>query len=87
MAVEKPIFVNTDCILPFDDIIEWKKHVIWIEKNEILDINSIILEFHNGLTQDLFTNLQNENRQIWEHYFSFAGFIQELISYLKKELE
>lgn len=82
-----PIFINTDCILPFDDIIEWKKHIIWIEQNEISDINSKILKFHNGLTQDSFTNIQNENRQIWEQYFSFPGFIQQLISYLKKEIK
>ena len=80
-----PIFINTDCILPFDDIIDWKKHVIWIEQNEIADINSIILEFHNSLNLDSFTCIQNNNRQIWEEYFSFPGFIQKLTSYLKKE--
>ena len=80
-----PIFINTDCILPFDDIIDWSKHIIWIEQNEISDINSKILEFHNGLTHDLFINIQNENRQIWEKYFSFPGFIQQLIAYLKKK--
>ena len=81
-----PIFINTDCMLPFNDVIEWKKHIIWIEQNEISDIGLKILEFHNGLTQDSFTNLQNENRKLWEQYFSFPGFIQQLISYLKKEL-
>ena len=81
-----PIFINTDCILPFNDVIEWKKHIIWIEQNEISDIDLKILEFHNSLTQDSFTNLQNRNRQLWEQYFSFPGFIQQLISYLKKEL-
>ena len=28
-----PVFINTDCVLPFDTIIDWKKHVIWVEEN------------------------------------------------------
>ena len=35
---------------------------------------------------DSFTNLQNENRQLWEQYFSFPGFIHQLIAHLEKEL-
>ena len=30
-----PIFVNTDCILPFNNKIDWDKHVVWVEYNEI----------------------------------------------------
>ena len=66
-----PIFINTDCILPFNNLIDWKKHVIWIEQNEMSKINSKILDFHNGLTQDSFKNIQISNRKLWENYFSF----------------
>ena len=80
-----PIFINTNSILPFNDIIEWKKHIIWIEQNEISNIIKIIIDFHNNLTQDSFKKIQMSNRKLWENYFSFPGFTHQLISYLKKE--
>jgi len=82
-----PIFINTDCILPFNDVIDWKKHVIWIEQNEISEINSKILAFHNGLTQDSFNkSFQKKNRQLWENYFSCPGFIRQIIACIHREL-
>ena len=81
-----PIFINTDCILPFADAINWKKHVIWIEQNEIPENRTKILDFHKGLTPKLFTGIQIKNRQLWEDYFSFPGFIDKLIIYLKETM-
>ena len=81
-----PIFVNTDCLLPFKDIIDWGKHVVFIEQNEISNINLKILEFHSHLSKDSFDNIQKSNRLLWEKYFSFPGFIKQLAYSLKKEL-
>ena len=82
-----PIFINTDCILPFNDVIDWKKHVVWIEYNEISNIETIILEFHKSLTEETFNKLQISNRRLWERYFSFSGFIKNLTSHLIKRIE
>ena len=81
-----PIFINTDCMLPFSGIIDWKKFVVWIELKDSLDINTILLDFHKGLTQTSLTNLQEKNRKLWEDFFSFPGFIHHLIYQIKKEL-
>ena len=78
-----PIFVNTDCILPFSGIIDWKKHIVWIEETELSDITSKLLTFHALLTDESFKKLQKENREIWEKYFSFCGFIFQLYHFLK----
>ena len=82
-----PIFINTDCMLPFNDVIDWKKHVIWIEQREISEIATKIRNFHNGLTQDSFISLQIKNRKLWEEYFSFPGFIKNLTSHLIKRID
>ena len=37
-----PVFINTDCVLPYDDIINWKDYIIWIEENEIRKIANIL---------------------------------------------
>lgn len=26
-----PVFINTDCVLPYDFIIDWKKYCVWLE--------------------------------------------------------
>ena len=44
-----PIFVNTDCILPFEDEINWKEHLVWVEENELSEIDKKISDFHNSL--------------------------------------
>lgn len=73
-----PIFINSDCVLPFSDVIDWKKHLIWIEQNEIFEIEDKILKFHNSLSVKKFQKIQKENRKLWEKYFQFSGFYNEL---------
>ena len=82
-----PIFIDTDCILPFSDKIDWKKHIVWIEYNEISKIETKILAFHKSLTEESFNKLQISNRRLWEEYFSFSGFIKNLTSHLIKRID
>ena len=81
-----PIFVNTDCILPFEDEINWKEHLVWVEENELAGIDKKISDFHNSLDKVNFKQLQLKNRLLWEKYFSFPGFINKLVLHLNKKL-
>ena len=81
-----PIFVNTDCILPFEKEINWKEHVVWVEENELAEIDKKISDFHNSLDKVNFKQLQLKNRLLWEKYFSFPGFINKLVLHLNKKL-
>ena len=73
-----PVFVNTDCVLPFDFIIDWKKYCVWIEEDEIGNIPEKVLAFHQQKTPDEFKNLQIEIRNIWKEYFTPEGFYKNL---------
>lgn len=73
-----PVFVNTDCVLPFDFLIDWKKYCVWIEESEIGRIPEKVLEFHNQKTPEEFKNLQVEIRNIWKEYFTPEGFYRNL---------
>ena len=81
------VFINTDCILPFNNEIDWQKHVVWIDYDEISNIKTRICQFHQSLTQESFQKLQYENRMLWEKYFNFSGFFKEFVLSLKKELK
>ena len=60
-----PILINTDCILPLEEHINWQDHVIFIDWEERLNIVDKIKEFHNSLTNEDFQNLQLKNRKLW----------------------
>lgn len=77
-----PVFVNTDCVLPFDFIIDWKKYCVWVEEKDINKIPEKILEFHNKLSLEEFVQLQIKIRNIWKEYFTPEGFYRNLHLYL-----
>jgi len=68
-----PVFVNTDCMLPFEDQINWGKHIVCIEQNKISEIETKVAEFHGNLNQDSLAHIQKMNRELWQNKFSFSG--------------
>ena len=71
-----PVFINTDCLLPLEDKIDWNKHVVWVEENEINQIEEKIIDFHNKLNPESFKRLQETNRKIWEEKLTLGGFFK-----------
>lgn len=73
-----PVFVNTDCLLPLSEFIDWKKHVVWIEANEQKYIGKKIVDFHNGLTEKEFNDICFGNRKLWQEKLCIGGFFKQL---------
>lgn len=73
-----PVFINTDCILPFDNIIDWRKHCVWVEESEMKNIGETVYQFHKKLTNDEFRNMQISCRKLWEDYLSGNGAMMSL---------
>ncbi|MBL7853051.1 MAG: exostosin family protein [Cyclobacteriaceae bacterium] len=68
-----PVFVNTDCLLPFDQWVDWKKHVVWVEWHERGMLAEKVLAFHRTLDPYQFQSLQLLNRQLWERQLTMGG--------------
>lgn len=79
MMGKTPVFVNTDCLLPFEDKIDWKKHVVWIEWKDRKKIAQKVAHFHTTLSDNEFVHLQISNRKLWKETLSVNG-ILEMIS-------
>jgi len=75
-----PIFVNTDCILPFANIIKWREHVLWLEEKMINLLPELVLEYHRKHTAASFRSQQLANRRLWENELSLGGFWRRLLS-------
>ena len=69
-----PVLVNTDCILPLKDKINWNEHCVWVDDYELDDIINKIEVFHRKLSDADFKHLQIRNRQLWMDKITFQGF-------------
>lgn len=71
-----PIFINTDCVLPLEESISWKKHVVWVDYKERHLIAQKVSEFHNALSKTDFIDLQLANRALWKEKLTLNGFLK-----------
>lgn len=73
-----PVFINTDSILPFDSVINWKEHLVWVEEAELHKIDQIVLNFHRSKTPEQLIKIQESNRKLYTEYISPNGFFKHL---------
>ena len=69
-----PIFVNTDCILPLDEKINWDQHCVIVNETDLDSLDEIIMDFHNNLSSNGYCELQRANRELWVNDLTFHGF-------------
>lgn len=74
-----PVFVNTDCVLPFEGRIDWKRHVVWLEERELDTSAQQVARFHRALGPAGFRELQRENRRLWKEWLSPEGFFERAL--------
>lgn len=75
-----PVFVNTDCLLPLEDKIDWKKHVVWVEYEDRHDIEKKIIAFHQKLDETSLNNLFESNRNLWENHLQLLPYFKTLLN-------
>jgi len=68
-----PLMIDTDCVLPFADKIDWSRHCCIVPERELKNIGSHLLAFHAKLNAETFAKLQSANRTLWESYLSPNG--------------
>ena len=79
-----PVFINTDCVLPYDTQIDWKKHMLWVEVNDIDTLDQQLLQFHKSLSDKDWEALQRANRRLYEEWLSPVGFFSKLHTLIKQ---
>jgi hypothetical protein len=73
-----PVFLDTDCVLPFDFEIDWKKYCVWVSESEMSVIAEKIADFHSSLSPKEFIDLQYECRKLWKEWLAPEGFFANL---------
>ncbi|HOE71110.1 MAG TPA: exostosin family protein [Brevefilum sp.] len=73
-----PIFIDTDCLLPFQDEIDYKSFFPWIDLQDLPHATEILLDFHSKLSNEKFINLQRMCRELWLNHMTPDGFYRDL---------
>jgi hypothetical protein len=69
-----PLFINTDCVLPYDFEINYKNYCVWVEDYELSRADKILHNFHETISEENFLCLQRNCRRLWQNYLSPEGF-------------
>ncbi len=77
-----PILIKTDSVYPFEDKYNLNSIGIVLEesdiKNKNLNLINIIKDYYETNKEKLY-EIQQQNREIWEKYYSCCGFLQNVV--------
>jgi hypothetical protein len=77
-----PILISTDSKLPYEEFIDWSKHIVRVEHYELDKIAEEVIKFHSKFSNDELIALQAENRKLWIEMLSVKGYYSNLHKYL-----
>lgn len=78
-----PLFINTDCVLPYDFEIDYKNYCVWIEEHELYQADNILHKFHENISDENFISLQRNCLSMWQQYLSTEGFFAHFHKHFK----
>jgi hypothetical protein len=78
-----PLFIDTDCVLPYDFEINYKDYCVWVDRNEVSLADKILVDFHDTISEEQFISLQCNCRRVWQDYLSPEGFFANFHKHFK----
>lgn len=79
-----PIFIDTDCILPFADEINYREIFPWIDVKDLPHAAEMVRQFHAKLTNEDFHALQKTCRFLWARHLTVNGFFTDFVRKMEK---
>jgi len=78
-----PLFLNSNCVLPYDFIIDWKKEIPWVEFQQMNELGERLLKFHRAMSPEEFEQKQLDYRELWSEWLSPNGFFKNIYRHLE----
>ena len=79
-----PVFVDTDCLLPFPENPLWQSATQWIEEADVRSIGERILRRHLATPPRTFVEWQLTARRLWDECLSPLAFFRRLAATVAK---
>ena len=73
-----PVFIDSDCLLPFHDRLPYRELFPWIEVKDLPRAAQIVAEFHARLGPAGFGECQAACRRLWQEHLTAKGFHEDL---------
>ena len=73
-----PLFINTQCVLPYDKWVDWRSACLWVEDSDLPRLGRIVAGSHAALTPEAFAEKQKQCRALFEKWIRPEGFFREL---------
>src|SRR3989344_146017 len=71
-----PILIDTETVLPLEDVIDYDKFILRIPWQEIDSIPERVIEFYANLNNEQFVEMQEKAQGAFEQYLRFDKFIK-----------
>jgi hypothetical protein len=71
-----PVFINTDCVLPYESLINWRDYCVWVESDALEHTAEAILAHYQSHSAERFVELQRRCRKLWLDCLSLDGFFR-----------
>jgi hypothetical protein len=69
-----PVFLDTDCRLPFDDVIPYRELFVWVPAKDVTRVSEYILTFDARHDSDSLFTHRREVRRVFEQYIAPLAF-------------
>ncbi len=73
-----PLIIDTDCVVPFAGLDDWKKLAIWCPASDIASAGARVAAFHDALKPQELVDRQRACRRLWQQWLSPEGFFAHL---------
>jgi hypothetical protein len=71
-----PLFVDTKCVLPLEDLIQYDKFILKIDYTDIQNIADTVVAFYQNISNDEFVMMQRHAREIFEKYLRIDRYFE-----------
>lgn len=78
-----PLVVDTDCVFPLNDIIDYNKFAFIVDYKNLENICGIIKDFYINISNEEFIEMQKNARMAFKNYLSTTAFLKYILPKLK----
>ena len=69
-----PAFVDTDCVLPYHTLVDWRHYTAWVDARDAQHAAQIVAAYHARMSAQEFRERQLACRQLWLDRLTPDGF-------------
>ncbi|WP_353474492.1 hypothetical protein PVT71_21320 [Salipiger sp. H15] len=84
-AGRPPLFLDTECILPYDFLLDWHKELVWVPLDQHHRAGQILVDHHARLSPDQFAEQQRRIREVWEEWLSPDGYFRNFYRHFRPQ--